>query len=240
MALRRRRDAWRRGSGKCPGESRDSARARAGTVPGQGLGQCPWRGSGGAAAARPTAGGRRHQDPGEVGLRDGAQVVTLVVDDHARRRAATNQFTVARTCVLMKKASQRVRKCVLIRSMFQVTCSCRSQPYRTPAMPLGATPRPSGTTANRLRWWRQFGPGPAPMFAGRHVFAGALRYRSGVAVRHGSGGGARARPASFVTVTAPRPSPRSLRGRGDRGDDGRRVTASRRRTSPSIAARAPC
>jgi hypothetical protein len=245
---------------------------------------------GGGGRQDPGGGGR--QDPGEEAPGRGAGMVRITVDDHAGRRAATNQLTLARTCVLMKKASQRVRKCVLIRSMFQVTCSSRSQLYGTPAVPSGATPLLVGITGDRLSCWRRFGLAFSPTAARRpasavvrdqaavaprhvsevalpHVFAVAPRHacpvdqhrsavtaplRSGAPGRHRSGArgrhrsadvmrrkpghGPRAGPATIraAAPTATGRSPRSLRGRGERRDDLRRVTARRRRRSSSIAA----
>jgi len=284
---------------------------------------CPWTDGGGregtapsrdatsgrrlrGTPANPAADGGPHpQHPGEEGLPSTGEVAGPMVDDHAGRRAATNQFTVARTCVLMKKASQRVRKCVLIRCMFQVRCSCRSRPYGTPVVPFRASPLLSGSTGNQTSRWRRFGPANAPVMAERRVPAVAVRLRPtaaglrrpsvaagrgdvvsrrriplvsrrasvvagrranavvgrrgcwvvsrrgcsvvsrrgcSVAGRRVPGRGPRALPDTVraVTANAIRPSPRSLRGRGDRRDDGRRVTADRRRWSSPVAARAPC
>jgi hypothetical protein len=224
----------------------------------------PADGSRGPGPTVRTSGGRPRQDPSNGARPDAAEVVRRMVDDRAGRRAATNQFTVARTCVLMKKASQRVRKCVLIRCMFQVTCSCRSPSYGTPAMPFGASPLLPGITGNRLCWWRRSGPATTPGMTERRVSAVAVRrgpvvvwqrpvvvrQRPAVAVRPGPAladrhvpdRGPRARPAAVRPGpgNTPRPSPRSLRGRGDRHDDARQVIANRRQRSFPIAARAPC
>lgn len=130
-------------------------------------------------------------------------MVKITVDDHAPRRAGTNQLTLARTCVLMKKASQRVRKCVLIRSMFQVTCSCRSQLYGTPAVSFGATPLLVGITGDWLSCWRRFGLAFAPDGGWTASIRGRLgpaRGRTAARVRGRTSARVRGRSAACATV----------------------------------------
>ncbi len=55
-------------------------------------------------------------------------------DDHLGRRRRRNQFAIERTCVLIEKASQRIRMCVLIRCMSQATYRRRSRPYSAVAV----------------------------------------------------------------------------------------------------------
>jgi hypothetical protein len=121
--------------------------------------------------------------PGEQAARGRAEAVETAVDDQSWPSAATNQFTVARTCVLMKKASQRVRKCVLIRRMFQVTCSCRSRSYGTPDVPSGATPLCPGTIGNRLSRRRRLAPRHRSGVGTGHRSEGSARHRSEVGAR---------------------------------------------------------
>jgi hypothetical protein len=143
----------------------------------------------------------------------------------ARPLARARDGAPERTCVLMEKASQRVRQYVLISSMFQLTQPDRWRSDAAPADAEGAF----GAASDRVA-----APGAA-RFGGPHLASGRVRVAR--APGRPVPAGPRLRAAGGMTA-ATGPPARSPRPPGRRRGGRRR--AGRRAAGPPVTARTPC
>jgi hypothetical protein len=141
--------------------------------------------------------------------------------------AGANYSTPQRTCVLMKKASQRVRQYVLINSMSQASLSARSRSYDAFADARRALGTVPGRSARP----------PADLFTASELpIGGVCATRTGrrwpPAPRRSWPAGERRAAARSSALTGPPRSPGAVPGHGQR-------LAAGRAPGPNVPARAP-